>query len=223
VHRSTADTIAFFAPGLVHQFGNLLLTIQGHALNLGAAEDQLERSRDAILGASDRGVVTLRLLRHLLGEPTSAPVDAFALGEQLAELARVPVREAHQLLEWQRPKAAPSRCLVEVGDFVPLVAETLRSLVSQVPHGVQGTISVALAPAASDVHVLIRFRPEAGSLPFPLALDRLAAEVAATGRRSGWRGQCRAIGHSLECTIPRLTNWRSEPSDGLHGSFSTPT
>lgn len=223
MHRSTADTISFFTSGLVHQFGNLLLTIQGNALAFGGDTASAERAREAILSASDRGALVLRLLRHLLGDPGTVAVDAHALGEQLVELARVPVREARQLVVWQPQKNANQACPVDMGEFVPLVGEALRSLVHEVPTGVQGTVTVAVAPALRDVHVLLRFEPLAGSLPFPLALDRLAGNVAATARQHGWHGTCRQLGRSLECVLPRLDRAVAEPSDGLHGSFSLPT
>lgn len=223
MHRSTAETISFFTSGLVHQFGNLLLTIQGNALTVGGDAAGGERARDAILSASDRGAQVLRLLRHLLGDPAMVAVDAHAVGEQLVELARVPVREAGQLVVWQAARPAHAPCPVDMGEFVPLVAETLRCLVHEIPTGVQGTVSVAVAPAAHEVHVLLRFEPAAGSLPFPLALDRLAGNVAATGRRHGWNGTCRQLGRTLECVLPRLDRPAAEPSDGLHGSFSLPT
>lgn len=221
MHRSTADTIAFFAPGLVHQFGNLLLTIQGHALNLTPVDEPLSRSRDAILGASERGGATLRLLRQLLGEPASVPQDVFVLGEQLVELARVPVREARQLLEWHRQEGT-GRCLVEVGDFVPIVAETLHTLVVAIPTGVMGSIGVRIAATAQDVLVTMQFAPAPGSLPFPIGLDELAEQVNRIGRRHGWRGSCRHAGRALEVSLPRA-GMATEPCDGLHGSFSLPT
>lgn len=223
MHRSTADTISFFTSGLVHQFGNLLLTIQGNALTFGGDAASCERARDAILSASDRGALVLRLLRHLLGDPSTVAVDAHAVGEQLVELARVPVREAGHMVVWQAPRTAPSVSPVDMAEFVPLVAEALRCLVHEIPSGVQGTVSVAVAPTAREVHVLLRFEPAAGSLPFPLALDRLAGNVAATGRRHGWNGTCRQLGRTLECVLPRLDRGAAEPSDGLHGSFSLPT
>ncbi|MBL8735675.1 MAG: hypothetical protein JNL12_04550 [Planctomycetes bacterium] len=223
MHRSTADTISFFTTGLVHQFGNLLLTIQGNALAFGGDAASAERAREAILSASDRGALVLRLLRHLLGDPAAVTVDAHMLGEQLVELARVPVREARQVLVWVPQKNATQSCPVDMGEFVPLVGEALRSLVHEVPTGVQGTVTVAVAPALRDVHVLLRFEPVAGSLPFPLALDRLAGNVAATARQHGWHGTCRQLGRSLECVLPRLDRAVAEPSDGLHGSFSMPT
>lgn len=221
MHRSTADTLAFFAAGLVHQFGNLLLTIQGHALNLAPAADSASRSREAILGASERGAATLRFLRQLLGEPAAVPEDAFALAEHLVELARVPVREARQLLEWH-PRDGAKRCLVEVSDFVPIVALTLRTLVEAIPHGVQGSIDLRVVPTARTAQVRLQFLPAPGSLPFPIGLDELAARIDGIARSQGWRGRCGQAERALELTLPR-TATAVEPSDGLHGSFSLPT
>ena len=62
----SSDNAAFFLPGLVHQFGNLLLTIQGQALTLDPAG--FDRGRSAILAAVQRGADGLQVLRVLLGD-----------------------------------------------------------------------------------------------------------------------------------------------------------
>ena len=97
------------------------------------------------------------------------------------------------------------------------------ALVPEGARGVQGKITVAVVPAPRDLFVLLRVEPIAGSLPFPLPIDRLAGTVAATARQHGWHGTCRQVGRSLECLLPRLDRVVAEPSDGLHGSFSVPT
>jgi hypothetical protein len=178
---SAAD-LAFVAPGLVHQFGNLLFTIQGQALTLSA--EALQRGRAAILTACERGSLSLRLWRHLLGDsgPDRAPVGAVV--HALAELLRVPVREAGQLLHCD--EAVPGHgAVVELGCFVPVAIAMVRTLVHAVPAGVQGTVT--LASTAPEL-LQVGFRAAAGGLPFPLALAAALPSLQALARRHGLDG-----------------------------------
>lgn len=161
---SPSPEIAFLCPGLVHQFGNLLLTIQGQALTL--TPESLARGKEAILTACERGGSSLRVVRHLLGDsvPDRAPLGQ-TLG-WLAELLRIPVREAgHSLV-------CPDEVLrlgqaVELGRFAPMAVALVRTLVHSVPAGVRGRLD--LHAANPSPLLAATFVPEAGGLPFPLA------------------------------------------------------
>ena len=103
MHTATAHDLAFLTPGLVHQFGNLLFTIQGHAMH--GAPTELERARAAIGGACERGGTSLRLVRHLLGGGPPERGAAAAAIVQLGELLRIPVRESGHVLEIDETRA----------------------------------------------------------------------------------------------------------------------
>ena len=161
---SPSPELVFLSPGLIHQFGNLLLTIQGQALTL--APDSLARGKAAILTACDRGGSSLRVVRHLLGDsvPDRAPLGQ-TLG-WLAELLRIPVREAGHSLACSDDILRLGQA-VELGRFVPMAVALVRTLVHSVPTGVRGRLDVHAANPSPLL--LVTFVPEAGGLPFPLA------------------------------------------------------
>lgn len=209
MHRSPADAIAFLAPGLVHQFGNLLLTIQGHALGLpnsarGETErgDSTDRARAAILAASERGGRSLQLLRRLLGEPETEPVAANELLTELVEVARVPVREARHLLEWTEEGAAPASHWVDAASCAQLFGRALLALIQAVPDGVRGTVRVSLGGDRGMVGVRLEFAPPAGSLPFPLSLAAVVEQVVAFAARQGHVADCIANAAGVELQLP---------------------
>lgn len=199
MHRPNPDTLAFLAPGLVHQFGNLLLTIQGHAQHLDTP-GVASRGREAILGAAARGGDSLRLLRHLLGEPGSSVEDAAVLAAQVGELLRVPVREAGFVFELHAGTGGAASP-VEIGDFVPLLVEIVREVIAGIPAGARGHVVAGVATVAREVQAQVRFRRAADSLPFPLDTSACALRVTATAARCGWRGRCRATADGLEGSV----------------------
>lgn len=165
-----SESASFFLPGLVHQFGNLLLTVQGHVLHLEAAD--IPRMQEAVLGAVQRGSASLQVVRALLGERTGAPGLAFDLLAQLAELGRVPSRERGLGLELQGDPTAEFWVPAEA--FVVVCAEAVRQWVWSVPVGSSGT-AVLRAAVEHDGRFVVRlgFELEQGSLPFPLAIPEV--------------------------------------------------
>lgn len=179
---ATAHDLAFLAPGLVHQFGNLFLTIQGHSLHLDGAT--APRAQPALLHACERGSATLRLVRHLLGDAGPERGDGGVAMAQLAELLRIPVREAGHALDVAEVPAARG-ATVDLASFVPLVVATVRTLVEAAPAGMRGVVAVGFA-AAPPVRLHVTLRQAADSLPFPLALDDVVRQLRAVGSRRGW-------------------------------------
>jgi hypothetical protein len=181
VHRALALDLAFLFPGLAHQFGNLLLTIQGHSLHLGA--DTVARAQPAILHACERGAASLRILRHLFGDatPERAPVGPALL--QIGELLRIPVREAGHQLEHDESDAQHADP-IELAAFVPLVVAMTRALLAAVPVGVQGHVVLRIE-AGPPKGLAVSFRPAAGSLPFPLAVGDSLRALQALATRGG--------------------------------------
>jgi hypothetical protein len=194
VHRATAETLAFVMPGLLHQLGNLMLTIHGQALIL--APEQLETARRAILGATVRGSGSVHLLRYLLGDPAAPAADPTELLAQIAELVRVPLREADLALELRLPEAAPGP--VQAGHFVVLVVEALRKLVAVLPRGGRGQVVLELLGGGPKAVVRLRFEPGAGDLPFPLAASEVQDALTAQARDAREQTACRALGRGVE-------------------------
>jgi hypothetical protein len=191
------DTLAFLAPGLLHQLGNVLFTIQGNAQMLGGAEDT-GRERAAILTAAERGSQAIRLLRCLLGDPAAPPTQAGVLLGQLAEMLRVPLREQRQMLEL-RHTARQTPVFVSPSDFCIAVAEALRALVTVLPNGVHGTLVLDLCDqGARHATVRVLFAPLAGALPFPLDVDELLARYTTGQVRTHSRPAVRPHAMGLE-------------------------
>ncbi len=180
VHPAHANDVAFLTPGLVHEFGNLLLSIQGHALQWNASGAQ---GQPAILQSCDRGGRALRLFRHLLGENGSEPAEAASTLAELADLLRVPVRERGQALEVQ-PAAGTGA--VDLASFVPLLVGGVRALLTAVPDGHRGTVSLGLQRTAQGLVVAVRHRAAAGALPFRPAADDAARYLRALIGRRQW-------------------------------------
>lgn len=197
MQSATALDLAFLAPGLTHQFGNLLLTIQGHALYLDA--DVVARVKPVLLHTCERGAGTLRILRHLLGgaEPERAEMGPVVL--QVAELLRIPVREAgHSLTCPVAPATTPP---VELGAFVPLLVAMVRGVCGVVPSGVRGTIELACDPSPPGA-LSVHFRPGADSLPFPLALHEPLRQLQAQSSRRGWALRVDSAANRLVLGLP---------------------
>ncbi len=192
------DTLAFFAPGLLHQLGNVLFTIQGNAQVAPGGGAEAGREQKAILGAVERGADTLRILRCLLGDASTPPTGAGVLLGQLAELLRVPVREARHALDLRHSATKPS-VLVDASDFCIAVLEGVRVLVAILPTGVHGTIVLDLCDLG-ERHATVRvgFQPPAGALPFPLAKEELLMQLAAPRLRLRTQPTLRSHGMGVE-------------------------
>lgn len=192
------DTLAFFAPGLLHQLGNVLFTIQGNAQVARPDGAEAGREQRAILGAVERGADALRILRCLLGDAAAPPALAGVLLGQVAELMRVPVREARHSLDL-RHSATKIPVLVDPSDFCIAVLEGIRVLVAIVPTGVHGIIVLDLCDlGARHATVRLSFQPPSGALPFPLAVEELLVHLGATRLRLRGQPTLRSHGMGVE-------------------------
>lgn len=218
------DLVPFFVPGLLHRFGNLLLTVQGHALHLDAGS--LAQGRQAILGAAERGARALQVMRRIGGEHDDRWEPAGELLKEFVHLARVPTRERGHSLE-ARGELAAGGASVPGAEFVRTVACALCALLDGVPDGAQGAVVLALGavrPATpNELLVDAEFEAAAGSLPFPLPVADVAARVAgACGTPAPGRIVARTSGLRLSFAA-RPSAAAGEASAGLHGNFPEPT
>lgn len=218
--RPHPETIAFLAPGLVHQFGNLLLTVQGQALVLDPANTSMLRARHSILGACSRGATTLRLLRALLGENDGSYDSGPSLLEALVELLRVPVREAGLRLDVAPADGEPF--LVPTTGFTWATVELVRALVAVLPKGDAGRLWLSAHVDGDRAIVACEFRAAADRLPFPLpiaaAQDQLAACLAATAAA----GAVSPMAAGLQVATP-AQRVRGEACSDLHRSLPEST
>ena len=193
-----AHAASLFLPGLVHNFGNLLLTVQGHAMHL--TGENLEESQGVILRSVQRGTESLHAVRILLGEHTDATGSALQLLRELVELGRVGTRERGLSLELRR--AEGETFWVAAQPFVTVCARALHSWVGSMPTGTAGAVTVdAAEDGLGRFGVTLKKAFEAGSLPFPLAIMETRDRVLSA-----------ALAADIDCVTERL-------SDGLRISF----
>lgn len=197
VHPATAHDLAFLTPGLVHQFGNLLLTIHGHAMHGDPANPA--RSRDAIGGACERGSASLRLLRHLLGGGPPERGEAARALAQLSELLRIPVREAGHVLAVDESDG-DAAATVDLAWFVALAVGAVRSLLQAAPTGMRGVLTLALRRGPDRLQLALR--QEAGNLPFPLTVDETVRQLTAHAARIGGGVSLRRCADGIEILLP---------------------
>lgn len=172
---------------MIHQFGNLLLTVQGHVLHLDA--EGIKRMQDAVLGAVQRGSASLQVIRALLGEQTGATGSAGDLVLQLVELGRVPARECGVSLE-MRGEHPNEVIWVAAESFVMACAATLRHWIQSLPSGSTGAVTVNLrGDGAGGAVVALGFEPAVGSLPFPMAAAEVVLAVTSELEAAGATAQ----------------------------------
>ncbi|MCA8967101.1 MAG: hypothetical protein KDC48_19635, partial [Planctomycetes bacterium] len=169
--------MALLAPGVVHQLGNVLFTIQGHA-QLGMTG---QGERDAVLRATRRGGDTVRLLRALLGDPIPQPIDVDALLQQVVDLARVAMREHGRLLEVLPPES-PEAWTCDLQRTAPVLLIGLHQFSQALPPQA-GTLTMQRCGGREGLRIRFGHVSGAGQLPFPIAGPDLIAAVAAAGRR----------------------------------------
>ena len=185
--QSDSSTAAFFLPGLVHQFGNLLLTVQGHVLHLDAAG--IQRMQVAVLGVVQRGSSSLQVLRALLGDQTGAIGCAAELLAQLVELGRVPARECGLTLD-MRGEPLQQSVWVAAEPFVLTCAEALRQFVTRLPAASTGVVTIqAVASNGQPLRLQFGYEQTSGDLPFPVSSREVLQELAATLAHAGASGE----------------------------------
>lgn len=177
------ETASFFLPGIVHQFGNLLLTVQGHALQVEPAG--AEGPQKAILSAVQRGSASLQVVRAMMGEETGATGSAYELLMQLAELGRVPARECGLTLEL-RGEEPQIVTWVAAEPFVMALAEALRRWIRAVRTGSSGAVTMSMDhDEAGQARVRLGYEPGVGSLPFPMPSETVAKAVSGYAQKAG--------------------------------------
>ncbi|MFM1872480.1 MAG: hypothetical protein RL398_1902 [Planctomycetota bacterium] len=176
------EAVGPLLPGIVHQLGNLLFTIQGNAhLHAGTPEG------DAIQRAAGRGAGIVTLLRGMLGDAIPQPVSADELLHMIVELTRVGLRERGCQLTVGATPDAPSPS-VDLQRAAQMVLVCLQHFVQGLPAGTLGAVTVARVPVCSGAfRVRFGFVPAEDQLPFPVLNSDLVGVLVAAGRRHGIR------------------------------------
>ena len=192
------ELLALLAPGVVHQLGNVMFTIQGHAqLGAGAAMEH-----DAILRAARRGSETVRLLRALLGDAVPIPVGLDTLLEQVAELVRVSLREQGRQLQLLPSEHPGANWNVDLHTTAPLLLLALQQFALALPP-VASVLTMRRCGAANESpRVRLAYVCGEGQLPFPLAGADLLSAIAAAAKRRGVQVVVRLRDAGLELSLP---------------------
>lgn len=170
VHSAQA-TLWWLAPGLAHQLGNALFTLQGRARLLAMAEPgRLADDSRAIQEGVERAGASMHLLRWLIEDGRSQAVPVAHVMQHYAEAARVPLRDHGVVLEIEGFAEAPS-ATIDPGPFCRLLTAALRELCASAA-GAHGTVRIGLA-VDGEVRLRLDFVPAAGSPPVPRDADGL--------------------------------------------------
>jgi hypothetical protein len=197
VHRLPPQTLAFLAPGLLHQFGNQLFAIQGNAQLLPDSTGDL---RAKILAAAARGGETLRVFRAVLGDAAPLRMSLARAIEPLFEVARVPLREHGHRLDCRG--GGDEAHTVDAVAVVAAAATALCALVEEVPSGAIGTFGFELGSTSTAATVAVRFAPVAGCLPFPLAVDSVVQRLRRVLPAGPNGPSCRHLEAGVELAFP---------------------
>ena len=205
---SSSTTASFFLPGLVHQFGNMLLAVQGHVLHV--EEGGIKSMQGLVLDVVQRGSQNLQVVRAILGEQTGAAGSASDLFVQIVELGRVPARECGITLQLSEPQKADV-IWVDAEPFVFLCADTLRRWIQGVPSGVSGSAHLSLtSDGKGGARVRFGFVACAGSLPFPLPTPEVAhaieSSLLAANATAHVLSAAESCSESLEIRVPARLN-----------------
>ena len=179
-----AEAILLAIPGLIHSLGNALFAIQGHGQRVGITSPDLEAEKAAILRAVGQAQGGLEVLRHL-ADGAHRPAPAGILLHRLCEILKLPVRDHGLRLELQQS----SRQSPETVDGTLLcraLATTIGTLVTELPPGLSGSLSVDLVSQTEEhLDILVRVETDGQRLPFPLGLENMARTL---GRRLAGSG-----------------------------------
>lgn len=184
-----AQNLWFLAPGLSHLLGNALFTVQGRARLLAMATSdgatdpaQLGDDVHAILEGSARAMVSLSVLRWLLGEGKPVSAACGVVVRELAEVARVPLRDHAMSLELTFVDGR-EQDEVDPNDLAYAFPSVLR-LLCGLPHGEPLCIDVHVRSSEQTVRLDIRCSPaerdSATARPLGLLYDAFAREQDAS-------------------------------------------
>lgn len=181
MEHSAAAALWWLAPGLAHQLGNALFTLQGRARLLAMAEPgRLADDSRAIQEGVERAGASMHLLRWLIEDGRAQAVPVAHVLHLYADAARVPLRDHGAALELEGlAEAAPAS--VDPGSICRLLTAALREF-GAAAGGSHGTVRIALK-VDGEVRLGLDYVPAAGAPPFPRdadgLLERLRAELQA--------------------------------------------
>ncbi len=198
----------FLAPGIAHLLGNALFTAQGRArlLATGVEEGtsttaQVAEDARAVLDGTGRAFLGLSVLRGLLGEGKTTAVPCGSALHDLADIARVPLRDHAMELDLHVEPGCEDE-LVDAPELFTVLTTAFRLLAGgQHSHGLR--IETLVSRSQSELRIAVRGRAAARKTdacqPLALVGESLANEVR--GWPSGvWSGRWE-IADSLDMLV----------------------
>ncbi|MEQ1631456.1 MAG: hypothetical protein ABL997_03725 [Planctomycetota bacterium] len=184
-----AQNLWFLAPGLSHLLGNALFTVQGRARLLAMATadgssdpEQVGEDVRAVLDGSARAMVSLSVLRWLLGEGKPSAAACGVVVRELVDVARVPLRDHAMSLELTFVDCR-EQDEVDPNDLAYAWTSVLR-LLCGLPHGEPLRIDVQVRGSEQavrlDVRCCLAERDTATARPLGLLYDAFAREQDAS-------------------------------------------
>lgn len=163
-------------PGFLHEFGNAVFVVQGHAQKL-THDGDASRSQAAILAACDRAGAELDVIRWIVEPQIQCdPLPAGAVIARVLQHLRIALRSREVAvridasvakLETRLPPGTVSRAVAEV---CLLVADAL-------PTGYQGELTASLDPAGN---LRLELAKQRSQLPFTVDLTPAVAAAKRT-------------------------------------------
>ena len=169
--------LSFLAPGFLHNLGNSILTIQGRAHLLAAAQADLAATQGQILSSCDRSRIGMSILRAAIDDIDS---EVTAVGPLLVELfgmMRVQFREVGIAVD-VRPDLADAGHRVPLGALVRAVGGLGCAVRDAIPAGLRGKLAVSWV---SPLLLEIRLSPDRTHLPFRIDMTAIAAVAGRSG------------------------------------------
>jgi hypothetical protein len=161
------DALWDVAPGVVHQLGNVLFTLQGRATLLPQGS-----GRDQMLDAVRRAQEAAQVLRWAIGDGLDQPVAAGSAVPRILDAMRTGYRERGIALQ----------CTHASGDVAVdpiLLTRLLASACQAMTHGFSGgSLTVQCREDQGMLWIGLEVLAASGALPFPIQGERLAAELA---------------------------------------------
>lgn len=174
--QSSKDALWDVAPGVVHQLGNVLFTLQGRA--------QLQppgNTRDQMLDAVRRAQEAAQVLRWAIGDGIEAPVAAGTAVARIVDAMRTAYRERGITLHCTH---ASGDATVDPIGLTRLLGATCQALTAGMPGG---TVAIQCREDQGTIWIGFAIQTAPGSLPFPIPGEQVAMALTEPLRATNGR------------------------------------
>jgi hypothetical protein len=186
----------FLAPGLLHELGNAVFKIQGHAQAAALPGTGAGRALGEVQKHAQQAKALLELVRCLVQDGAGVAMQCGVLLPQVCELLEVPLR-GHGLRVRFQHSSRQSPGSAPVATTARAVLGLARELARAVPIGFRGVLVVDLQQQTPVIVLRLAVTGDPALLPFPIdlrgALARANAWLAALPVGAGPTADGRAL------------------------------